>query len=90
MAQTPPIPTPNVAINPLAMSDSIRGAIGNILSLLKVGPEPETGAVLNAHQQEVGALEDGDESYRVDEGTGSADGSGDLAITAYDYMKEKA
>lgn len=89
IAQTPPIPTPNPTINPLAMSDSIRGAIGNIMSLIKVGPEPETGAVLNAHQEEVGALEDGDESYRVDEGTGSADGAGDLGISAYEYMKEK-
>jgi len=82
---------PNPAINPIIMTDSLRGLIGNIMSLMKVGPEPETGAVLNVHQEEVGALEDGDESYRVDEGTGSADGGGssDLAISAYEYMKEK-
>lgn len=82
---------PNAAVNPEMMSDSLRSLIGNIMSLIKVGDNPEMGAVLNVTQEEVGALEDGDESYRVDEGTGSADGGGssDLAISAYDYMKEK-
>jgi len=86
-AATPPIATPDATINPLAMTDSVRGAIGNIMTLAKVGPEPETGAVLNCSQEEVGALEDGDESFRVNEGTGS--GADDLAISAYDYVKSK-
>ena len=81
--------TPDPVLNPPIMTDSLRGLVGNILSLLKNLPEPETGAVLNAHQEEVGALEDGDESYRVDEGTGSGGSASDLAISAYDYMKDK-
>ena len=80
------IQTPDIALDPPIMTDSVRGLIGNILALTKAGPEPETGAVLNVHQEEVGALQDGDESYRVDEGTGS--GADDLAITAYDHVKK--
>lgn len=80
---------PNAVINLPIMTDSVRGLVGNIMSLIKVGNEPEMGAVLNVHQASLGALEDGDESYRVDEGTGSAGDGGDLAISAYDYMKEK-
>jgi len=79
---------PSVEINPPIMTDSVRGLIGNIMTLLKVGPEPETGAVLNAHQEEVGALQDGDESYRVDEGTGTRDDS-ELKISAYEYMEDE-
>ncbi len=78
----------NPAQNPIIMTDSVRGLTGNIMALIPAGREPETGAELNVIQETVGALEDGDESYRVDEGTGSGEGASDLAISAYDYMKD--
>ena len=76
------------AVNPLEMSDSIRGAVGNILTLIDIGEEPELGALINVSEGTAEALIDGDESYIVDEGTGSASGSHDLKISSYDYIKE--
>ena len=76
------------AVNPLEMSDSVRGAFGNIMTLFYQGDEPEMGALINVTQGVADALIDGDESYMVDEGTGSASGAHDLKISAYDYIKE--
>ena len=39
---------PEIEINPLAMSDSVRGILGNIMTLFYEGDKPEIAALINA------------------------------------------
>ena len=78
------VPVGDVLVNPAKMSDSFRALVGSILNLLKLGEEPEIGAVLNVTQEEVDALVAGDETYEEDVGTGEA-GPG-LATPTFDYI----
>ena len=79
---------PALFSNPPAMSDSLRGLIGNIMSLIEVGNEPELGAVLNVTQEEVAGLLAGDDiSYEEDEGTGTAANA--VPTATFDYINEK-
>ena len=81
--------TPDPTNNPVFITDSIRGLIGSIMSLIDVGDHPKLGATLNIIQGEVDALVDGDESYLEDAGTGEASSSsGGLTISAYDYVEK--
>ncbi|MBQ3695697.1 MAG: hypothetical protein II938_01840 [Alphaproteobacteria bacterium] len=81
------VPHAEVQINPQSMSDSIRGAIGNIMALLPAADGPQMGANINVTQGKADALVTGDASYVVDEGTGAPSNS-DLNISAYEYVKE--
>lgn len=73
--------------NPLITHDTISSILSAIITLKTMGESPEMGAIFNVHEEELGALVDGDESYQVSQGTGSK--ASDLGISAYDYMKEK-
>ena len=83
----------NPGTNPLIMTDSIRGLVGNILSLISLlggslASDPEMGATLNVTQEEVAGLLAGDDiSYKVDEGTGT--GANAVPTPTYDYVNEK-
>ena len=72
--------------NPWMIVDPVRTLVGIVLTILKAGEDPLLGAWLNVIQEEVDALVSGDESYVVDEGTGTAAGA--VPTEAYDYVSE--
>lgn len=90
-AQVPPAvvpPADDPTTNPLSMADSVRGVLGNIMTLFYEGDKPEIAALINVTQDEADALIDGDESYTVDEGTGESSNKA-LNLESYDYINEK-
>lgn len=76
----------NPLVNPVMIVDPVRSLISWILKMLHVTEDPLLGAWLDVVQQEVDALVSGDESYLVDQGTGSAAPA--VPTEAYDYVNE--
>jgi len=86
-AVCPPNGEPWITWAPLSVTDPTRNMTGAVLTLKSLHKHPKQVAKILAHQQEVDALIDGEESYKVAEGTGTA--ASDLEISAFQYVKEK-
>ena len=87
----PAFALPEFLSNPmLSMSDGIRGTVGAAMTLWHKGDEPNIGAILNVTEEDVAALQAGDEAYVTEdpnEEKGTA--AGDIPTLTYDFINRQ-
>lgn len=79
---------PEWLMNPVSTSDGVRTAITTAVGLWHHSDGPKMGMTMNVTQEEVGALQEGDNSYQVPEGTGTASKAGDIPTESFEYVKK--